>query len=123
MAGSTYARTRPGWVPPNGRDHVTVERAIDRLAEAANSVVTDQIEVARLDLKLVGSRIVRGAVLLIVGGLVLGGSWTALTLAVYVHLAPQLSPEQRLGLISLAHGLLGLGLVLAGARVMKGSGQ
>jgi hypothetical protein len=122
MAGTTYARMQAAKVPPNGRDHLTVERAIDRLAEAANSVVTDQIEVARLDLKVVGSRILRAAALFFASALVLGGAWTALTLAVYVLLAPQLSPEQRLGLIALAHGLLGLGLLLAGARVMKGSG-
>ena len=77
------------------RDHVTVEGAIDRLAGAAQSVVADQIEVARLDVKVVGARILRSAALLIVGALMLFGSWTALTLAAYVLLAPQLSPEQR----------------------------
>ena len=51
--------------------------------------------------------------------LALAGSWTALTLAIYVHLASQLSVEQRLGLIALAHGILGLGLVIAGARATK----
>ena len=105
------------------RDHVTVEGAIDRLAGAAQSVVADQIEVARLDVKVVGARILRSAALLIVGALMLFGSWTALTLAAYVLLAPQLSPEQRLGLIALAHGLLGLGVLIAAARVMKGHGS
>jgi hypothetical protein len=113
------ARMRPAQVQLGVRDHLTVERAIDRLAEAAQSVVADQIEVARLDLKVAGGRILRSAALLILGALALGGSWAALTLAGYMLLAPQLSPEQRLGLIALAHGLLGLGLLLAGARVMK----
>ena len=119
MPSTADARLRPARVQVSVRDHLTVERAIDRLAEAAQSVVADQIEVARLDLKVAGGRILRSAALLILGALALGGSWTALTLAAYVLLAPQLSPEQRLGLIALAHGLLGLGLLLAGARVMK----
>jgi hypothetical protein len=57
--------------------------------------------------------------LLVVGALMLGGSWAVLTLAVYVHLAPQLSPEQRLVVIALAHGFAGMALLLFGARVVK----
>jgi hypothetical protein len=101
------------------RDHHTVEHAIDRLAEAVRSVVADHIEVARLDAKVVGGRMLRGVALLVVGALMLGGSWAALTLAVYVRLAPELSPEQRLALIALAHGLFGMALLLSGARVVK----
>jgi hypothetical protein len=123
MARPADARVRPEQEQPNARDHLTVERAIDRLAEAAQRVVADQIEGARLDLKVAGGRMLRSAALFMVGTLVLCGSWTALTLAAYVHFAPQLSPEQRLGLIALAHGLLGLGLLLAGARVMKAHGN
>ena len=113
MPSTADARMRPTPVQLNVHDHLTVERAIDRLAEAAQRVVADQIEVARLDVKVVGGRMLRSAALLIVGGLMLCGSWTALTLAAYVLLAPQLSPEQRLG----------LGLLLAGARVMKAHGN
>ena len=105
------------------REHVTVEGAIDRLAEAAQSVVADQIEVARLDVKDAGGRMLRSAAFLVAGALALGGSWTALTLVVYMMLAPEFSPEQRLGLIALAHGLLGVGLLLAGARAMKAHGS
>lgn len=123
MPSSTDARMRPAREVLSVRDHVTVERAIDRLAEVASHVVADQLEVARLDVKGVSGRVLRSAALVIMGALVLGGSWTALTLAVYLLLAPQLSPEQRLGLIALAHGLLGLGLLLAGARVMKAHGN
>src|SRR6185503_16134579 len=123
MARTADARVRPAQEQPSARDHLTVERAIDRLAEAAQSVVADQIEGARLDLKVAGGRMLRSVALFIVGALVLCGSWTALTLAAYVHFAPQLSPEQRLGLIALAHALLGLGLLLAGARLMKAHGN
>jgi hypothetical protein len=123
MPGTTDARVRPARVQLSVRDDLTVERAIDRLAEAAQSVVADQIEAARLDVKLAGGRMLRSAALLVVGALMLGGSWTALTLAAYVLLAPRLSPEQRLGLIALAHGLLGLGFLLAGARAMKADGS
>jgi hypothetical protein len=119
MGNTADARIEPR-MRRDGRDHVTVEGAIDRLAGAAQSVVADQIEVARLDVKVAGARILRRAALVIVGALMLFGSWTALTLAAYVLLAPQLSPEQRLGLIAVAHGLLGVGLLFAAARVMKG---
>jgi hypothetical protein len=119
MPSTADVRLRSARVQLSGRDHLTVERAVERLAEAAQSVIADQIEGARLDVQVVGGRILRSAALLITGALMLGGSWTVLTLAAYVLLAPQLSPEQRLVLIALAHGLLGLGFVLAGARVMK----
>jgi len=122
MPSTADARVRPPQVPST-HDHLTVERAIDRLAEAAQSVVAGQFEVARLDVKVAGGRMLRSAALLIVGALMLCGSWTALTFAAYVQLAPQLSPARRLGLIALAHGLLGLGLILAGARVMKAHGR
>ena len=111
-------RMRSVPVPVRVRDR-TFEHAIDRLAAAARSVVTDRIEVARIDAKVVGGRMLRGVALLVVGALMLGGSWAALTLAVYVRLAPQFSPEQRLVLIALAHGLLGVALLLSGARVVK----
>ena len=123
MPGTADARMRPAQAAASVSDHPTVERAIDRLAEAAQSVVAGQFEVARLDVKVAGGRILRSALLVVTGALALGGSWTALTLAAYLLLAPQLSPEQRLGLIALAHGFLGLGLLLAGARVMNAHGN
>ena len=123
MPSTADARVHCAGMRLGVREHVTVEGAIDRLAEAAQSVVADQIEVARLDVKVAGGRMLRSAALLVAGVLALGGSWTALTLAVYVLLAPELSPEQRLGLIALAHALLGLGLLLAGARAMKAHGS
>ena len=110
MSDTVAART-------NG--HVTVEGAIDRIAEAAQDVVAGQIEVTRLDVVAAGGRMARGGALILTGALALAGSWTALTLAIYVHLASQLSVEQRLGLIGLAHGLLGFVLVIARTRVVK----
>jgi hypothetical protein len=123
MAGTADARMQPARVTPRMHDRLTVEGAIDRLADAAQSMVADQLEVARLDVKVVGGRMLRSAALLIVAALMLLGSWTALTLAVYVALASELSPEQRLGLVALAHALLGLGLLFAAARVMKGDAR
>jgi hypothetical protein len=122
MPSPADARIHPAGMRLGVREHVTVEGAIDRLAEAAQSVVADQIEVARFDVKVAGGRMLRSAVLLTAGALALGGSWTAITLAAYVILAPELSIEQRLGLIALAHGILGVGLVVAGARAMKAHG-
>lgn len=110
-------------VPLGVRSHPTVEGAIDRLAAAAGSVVAGQLEVARLDVKVVGERMARSVALLIAGALALIGSWTALTMAAYVWLAPQWPPQYRLGLIGLVDGLLGLGLVLSGARAMRAHGN
>ena len=117
------ARMRPAPAPSIAREPLTVERAIDRLGEAAQTVVADQLAVARLDVKRAGGRMLRSAALSIVGALMLGVSFTALTLAAYVLLATQLSPAQRLGLIALAHALLGSGLLVAGARVMRAHGS
>ena len=110
MSDTVAART-------NG--HVTVEGAIDRIAEAAQGIVAGQIEVTRLDVAAAGGRMARGGALVLAGAVALAGAWTALTLAIYVHLASQLSVEQRLGLIGLAHGIAGFGLMIAGARAMK----
>ncbi len=123
MSSIADVRMRSVPVRVSMRDHRTVEDAIDRLAEAARSVVAGHIEVARLDAKVVGGRMLRGVALLVVGALMLGGSWLALTLAAYAHLAPQLSSEQRLVVIALAHGFLGLGVLLAGARIVKADGS
>jgi hypothetical protein len=123
MPSSTNGGLRRAGNEPGARDHPTVERAIDRLAEAAQSVVAGQIEVARLDVKVGGGRMLRSAALLVMGVLMLGGSWTALTFAAYVWLERELPPEQRLGLIALADGVLGMGLLLAGARAMTAHGR
>jgi len=105
-------------IPAPTRDHRTIEGAVDRLAEAARSVIAGQIDVARLDVKVAGNRLVRSGALVVVGVLALGMAWTALMLAAYVHLAPRLSPEGRLVSIALVHGLFGLVLLLGGWRAM-----
>jgi len=105
-------------IPAPTRDHRTIEGAVDRLAEAARSVIAGQIDVARMDVKVAGNRLVRSGALVVVGVLALGMAWTALMLAAYVHLAPRLSPEGRLVSIALAHGLFGLVLLLGGLRAM-----
>ena len=105
-------------IPAPPRDHRTIEAAVDRLAEAARSVIAGQIDVARLDVKVAGNRLVRSGALVVVGVLALGMAWTVLMLAAYVHLAPRLSPEGRLVSIAIANGLFGLVLLLAGWRAM-----
>jgi len=123
MPSIAQARVRPAPVSLHEQEHPTVERAIDRFAEAAQSLVADQIKVALLDLKVVGARMLQSAALLLACVLLLVGAWAALTVAAYVLLASTFLPEQRLGLIALANGLLGLGLMVAADRVMKASGD
>lgn len=121
MSSIATVRPQPTPVQRSARERPTIGHAIDRLADAAQGIVADQIAGARLDLQLVGARLLRSAALVLAGTLFLVASWTALTLAAYVLLASSSSfaSDQRLGLIALAHGLLGVGLLLAAARVGK----
>lgn len=119
MSSIATVRPQPTPVQRSARERPTIEHAIDRLADAAQGIVADQIAGARLDLQLVGARLLRSAALVLAGTLFLVASWTALTLAAYVLLASSFASDQRLGLIALAHGLLGVGLLLAAARVGK----
>ncbi len=116
------ARSRPATIHL-GAQSVTIEAAIDHLVDAAQGVVENQLELARLELELTAHRVLRGTVLLVVGALLLGGACVALAIAGYEAFPPEVTPAQRLLAITAVAGVLGLVLALAGARSMRAHGR
>jgi hypothetical protein len=94
---------------------VTVEQAIDHLVDAAQGVVQNQIEIARLDFEQTAMGLLRRAILLLVGVALIGGGLVAGAMAGYAAMPDFYPPEQRLVIIGGVGALIGLGFVLAGA--------
>jgi hypothetical protein len=97
----------------------TVSGAIDRVVDAAQHVVTDQFDLARLETLAVARRVVRSGMLVLLGGILLLGAWATLAVAAYHLLEPRLPPVDRLLVIAGAHTVLGVALVLAGLRAER----
>lgn len=115
-------RTRP--VPVHlGVEGLTIERAIDHLVDAAQGVVENQVELARLELELTAGRVLRGAVLVLVGAVLLGGACVALGMAGYAVFPPEYPPVERLLVIAGAAAVVGLVLALAGGRSVRAHGR
>ena len=112
--------------PPDlrlGVHGATIEAAIDHLVDAAQGVVQNQIELARLDLELTISRVLRGAALATVGIFLLAGAGVALTMAAYAIFPDSYPPEQRLAIIAGACAVLGTMLVMLGIHRVRGHGR
>jgi len=104
-----------------GVQSLTIETAIDHLIEAAQGVVENQLELAKLELELTASRVLSGAAVTAVGVFLLFGALTAVAMATYVML-PTMMPEARLGLIAGVSAVLGIGLTMLGVRRVRGDG-
>ena len=102
-----------------GGQGLTIDTAVDHLVDAAQGVVRDQFELARLDLEVVVSRILRGAALVIVGVLFLAGAGVALAIAGYAMLPDSYPPEQRLAIIAGVSAVVGVALATLGAYRMR----
>jgi uncharacterized membrane protein YqjE len=102
---------------------VTIEAAIDHLVDAAQGVVQNQLELARLDLEVTLSRAMRGAVLALVGVLFLAGAGVALAMAAYAVFPESYPPEQRLAIIAGACTVFGMALVMLGMHRVRGHGS
>jgi len=98
----------------------SVPGALDRLVDAAQQVVADQIDLARLEARETLRRTLSGAALLMLGTLLAAMAWGAITIAVHGLLVQRMAPWQSLGVIGLVNGLLGAGAAMAGVQRARG---
>jgi hypothetical protein len=104
-----------------GVQSLTIETAIDHLVDAAQGVVENQLELAKLEVELTASRVMSGAAVVAVGVFLLIGAVATVAMAAYVMM-PAVAPEQRLGLIAAVCAVLGIGLTMLGVRRVRGDG-
>jgi uncharacterized membrane protein YqjE len=112
--------------PPDlrlGVHGVTIDAAIDHLVDAAQGVVQNQLELARLDVELTVARVLRGMALAAVGLFFLAGAGVAITMAAYAAFPDGYPPEQRLAIIAGVCAVLGTGFVLVGMHRVRRHGR
>ena len=98
----------------------SVPGALDRLVDAAQQVVADQVDLVRLEARETLRRTLSGAALLMLGTLLAAMAWGALMVAAHELLVPRLAPWQSLGVIGLVNGFLGAGAAIAGIQRARG---
>jgi hypothetical protein len=113
MAGAIQLHARS--TPEQGEQSLTVEGAIEHLVGAAQGVVENEIQLAKLEAKVTASRIMRGAALILVGAFLLGGAAVAAAMAGYEAFPPDVTPLVRLSIIGGVCAVLGLALAALGA--------
>jgi hypothetical protein len=106
-----------------GVQSLTLEAAIDHLVGAAQGVVENEIQLAKLEVKVTAARIVRSAAMMLVGAFLLGGAAVAAAMAGYEAFPPDVPPIVRLGVIAAISAVLGLTLAAVGAYRMRSHGR
>lgn len=90
--------------------------ALDRLVDAAQNVISDQIDLARLETRdALRALLVQGA-LLVLGLCMVGVAWAALMVAADDLIGNRLPPWLRHGTIALVSGGVGVALAIAALR-------
>jgi hypothetical protein len=107
---------------PLGANALTIDHAVDHLVEAATGVVKNQLELARLDLQAMLGRVLRGAALVVVGALLLGGAALAFAAMAYALFPGHVPPEQRLAILGGVSTGGGLAFLAAGAMHLRRQG-
>jgi hypothetical protein len=105
-----------------GVQSLTMDHAIDHLVEAAQGVVENQLELAKLEIELTVSRVVRGVALIAVGVFLLALAATTAAAGAYAAFPATWPPEQRLAIIAAACAVMGGGLAWLGARRVRAHG-
>ena len=101
---------------------LTLEGAIDHLVGAAQGVVENEIQLAKLEARVTAARIVRGGALVLVGAFLLAVAVVALGMAGYDAFPPDVTPVVRLAIIAGVAGVLGIVLAAAGAHRIRTPG-
>jgi hypothetical protein len=102
-----------------GVQSLTIETAIDHLVGAAQGVVENEIQLAKLEARVTAARIARGAAWLLVGAFLLGGAAVACAMAGYEAFPPDVSPIVRLLVIAGVCAVLGAVLAAIGAHGIR----
>jgi hypothetical protein len=98
----------------------SVPGALDRLVDAAQQVVADEVDLARLEAHEMLRRTLSGAALLMLGTLLAAMAWGAIMFAAHALLVQRMAPWQSLGVIALVSGFLGAGAAIAGVQRARG---
>ena len=94
----------------------SVGHALDRVVDAAQNVVLDQVGLVRLEAKEAARTMVMQGVLMGAGVALVLGAWGCLAVAFYIATEAILTPLARLGILAAFHAAIGLGLLVAGLR-------
>jgi hypothetical protein len=105
-----------------GVQSLTIEHAIDHLVEAAQGVVENQLELAKLEVEVTIGRVLRGAASMAVGLFLLALATAVGSVAAYAALPAAWPAEQRLAIIATTCGVVGLALAWLGSRRMRTHG-
>ena len=101
---------------------LSVEHAIDHLVGAAQGVVENQIDLARLEVEVTVGRLVRGGVLGVAGAFLMAVAVVALAIAAYAVFPTAYTPAQRLAVVAAACGFAGIVVAAIGVRRMGSHG-
>jgi len=105
-----------------GVQSLTIEHAIDHLVGAAQGVVENQLELAKIEVELTVTRVIRGAAFMAVGVFLVALATAILAVAAYAAFPATWPPEQRLAIIAAVCAVLGAGLAAFGGRRMRRHG-
>lgn len=94
----------------------TVSGALDRVVDAAQGVVTTQVDLARLELATVAEDVLKSGVAAALGVFFVLVAWVAIQVAAYGALDGVLAPAGRLGLIAVVNLGIGTGLISSAVR-------
>ena len=89
----------------------TVSSALDRVVDAAQGVVSSQVDLARLELSALAEDALRSGVVAALGVFFVLTAWIAIQVAAYGALEGVLAPAGRLGLIAVVNLAVGTGLI------------
>lgn len=101
----------------------TVASALDRMVDAAQQVVVDQVVLARLDAQAALASAVRDASILAFGGILFLFAWVVAMAALHGLLIHRLLPEASLGIIAGGNAVIAALLVGLGLGRLRRSGQ
>lgn len=92
--------------------------AVVRVLESGQRIVLDRVDLARFDLAQLAARVLRGAVLIGVGAVLLAGAWFAAMAGVVVWLyqSMSLTLASSLALVGALSGLAGTAAIVVGVR-------
>ena len=116
MTNGGYARQFPVAAPAP-----TVADSLDRVVDATQNLVGDQIDLLRAELTSGFRSTARVGAMLVSGAVLVTLSWVALLMAGYAAVVPLLRPELALVLLGAINLVPGLGLLLAARSVQRGA--
>jgi uncharacterized membrane protein YqjE len=104
-------------------DAPTVTAALDRMVDAAQHVVVDQVRLAKLEAQAALTRTARDSAMIGLGGVMLLVAWVFGMVALHALLVRYLDPSASLGIIAGVNAVIGGGLLAFGLSRTTHTGQ